>query len=162
MLGGDGIVRQMDFGRMFLPHLVGKYVLMFVHDESCFDAGEQQTHGWILKGVQVCMGKGRGPKRHISARMWRGGNGTLQRDWGEAAGMIELSELESWYAKEVAGLKPPLPKYTDVAMDPGSSPGKEGWWLGKQFRMQELLCIKTFEKLFRAIVPDGYVLEKAM
>ena len=43
-------------------------------------------------------------------------------------------------------------------MDPGPSPGKEGWWLGKQFRMQELLAIKTFENMFRAIVPAGYVL----
>ena len=161
VLGGDGIIRKMDFGGMFLPSLVGKYVLFFVHDESCFDAGEQQTHGWILKGVQVCMDKGRGPKRHISARMWRGGNGTLALDCmddGAVAGMIDLVELVKWYEKEIAGLKPPLPMYTDVAMDPGSNPGKEGWWLGKRFRMQELLCIKTFNKLFRAIVPDGYVL----
>ena len=44
----------MDFGGMFLPNLVGKCVLMFVHDESCFDTGEQQTHGWIPKGVLKC------------------------------------------------------------------------------------------------------------
>jgi hypothetical protein len=43
-------------------------------------------------------------------------------------------------------------------MDPGSSEGKEGWWLGKQFRMQELLAIKTFNKMFRAIVPEGFKL----
>ena len=34
----------------------------------------------------------------------------------------------------------------------------QGWWLGKQCRMQQLLCIKTFNKVFRAIVPEGYVL----
>ena len=72
--------------------------------------------------------------------------------------MIELDDLESWYEAEIAGLDPPLPRYTDVAMDPGSSEGKQGWWLGKQFRVQELLAIKSFDKLFRAIVPSGYVL----
>lgn len=158
VLGGDGVVRKIDFGGRFKPGLIGKYIMFYVHDESCFDAGEQQKSGWLLKGVQVCMDKGRGPKRHISARMCRHGNGTLDSDPDGAPGMIELDELEAWYKKEIAGLNPPLPKYTDVAMDPGSSPGKQGWWLGKQFRMQELLCIKTFNKIFRAIVPEGYVL----
>ena len=74
------------------------------------------------------------------------------------AGWIDLAELEKWYADKMVGLDPALPKYTDVGMDPGSSEGKQGWWLGEQFRMQELLAIETFDKIFRAIVPNGFVL----
>ena len=58
VLGGDGIVREIDFGGKFRPGMLGKKVLFYVHDESCFDAGEQQTHGWLMKGVQICMDKG--------------------------------------------------------------------------------------------------------
>jgi hypothetical protein len=120
--------------------------MIYVHDESRFDAGEQQKSGWLLKGVQVCMDKLKDVAQSATSVLGccRHGNGTLDSDPDGALGMVELDELEAWYAKEIAGLNPPLPKYTDVAMDPGSSPGKQGWWLGKQFRMQELLAIKTF------------------
>ena len=64
-----------------------------MHDESCFHAGEQQTAGWLMKGVQVCMDKGRGPKRHISARVCRHGNGTLDSNPNGNPGMIDLREL---------------------------------------------------------------------
>ena len=55
VMNSDGIVREIDFGGKFCPGMSGKRVLFNVHDESCFDAGEQQTHGWLVKGVQICM-----------------------------------------------------------------------------------------------------------
>ena len=43
-------------------------------------------------------------------------------------------------------------------MNPGHSAGKDGYWMSYQFRMQALLGLLVFEKVYRAIVPEGYVL----
>ena len=86
ILGGDGVVRKINLGDMLHPDHQGKYILFYVHDESCFDAGEQQTKGWLMNGQRVCMDKGRGPKRHLSSRICRYGNGTLDSDPDEDVG----------------------------------------------------------------------------
>ena len=51
-----------------------------------------------------------------------------------------------------------FPEFTDCFMNPGHSAGKDGYWMGYQFRMQALLGLLTFQNVYRAVVPEGYVL----
>ena len=161
VLGGDNKARRINLGGQFHPDNKGPYCMYYSHDESCFPACEVRQKGWQGE-KQIVRDKKRPSQLHASSRVCRYGNGTLCSEPNDPPGFIWLkgpNGLEAWYKKYNAGEDVPLPPFTDVFMNPGHSVSKDGYWMGVQFRMQSLLALVTFKNVFRAIVPDGYVLE---
>ena len=160
ILGGDGKIRQINLGGQFHPDNKGPFCLFYSHDESCFPACEVRQKGWQGE-KQIVRDKKRPSMLHASSRVCRYGNGTLCSEPNDEAGFIWLKGpggLEEWYKKYNAGQAVALPSVTDVFMNPGHSASKDGYWMGVQFRMQCLLALLTFKNVYRAIVPEGYVL----
>ena len=160
ILGGDGNIRKINLGGQFHPDNKGPKVLFFSHDESCFPACEVRQKGWQGE-KQIVRDKKRPSMLHASSRVCRYGNGSLCLWPNKPAGYMWLKGpkgLEDWFNKYNSGVVVDFPEFTDCFMNPGHSAGKDGYWMGYQFRMQAKLGLLTFEKVYRAIVPEGYVL----
>jgi hypothetical protein len=160
ILGGDGDIRRINLGGQFHPDNQGPLVLYYSHDESCFAACETRQKGWQDKKRQIVRDKKRPSMLHASSRSCRYGNGSLCLDPNGPTGFIWLKGpggLLDWYGKYNSGQPAPLPKHTDCFMNPGHAAGKDGYWMGAQFRMQCALSLETFKAVYRAIVPEGFV-----
>ena len=78
------------------------------------------------------------------------GNGKITRDptTRNPPPPIHISEMKRYIQQKREGLVPPLPPTADVFMFPGSSDGKDGWWLGESMWMQTELAMDIFEHVF--------------
>ena len=56
--------------------------------------------------------------------------------------------MKRYIREKREGLFPCLPVTADVFMFPGSSDGKDGWWLGESMWMQMELAMDIFEHVF--------------
>ena len=64
---------------------------------------------------------------------------------------IHLKALKQYISDKREGKNPILPETSDVFMFPGSSAGKDGWWLAEQFWMQCELALDIFEHVCEGV-----------
>ena len=59
-----------------------------------------------------------------------------------------MHEMQAYIRMKREGKEPSLPSTADVFMYPGSSDGKDGWWLAEAMWMQAELAMDIFEHVF--------------
>ena len=78
------------------------------------------------------------------------GNGKITKDQTTKSPPppIHIGEIQRCIREKQEGLFPWLPNTADVFMYPGSSDGKDGWWLGESMWIQTELAMDIFEHVF--------------